>query len=65
MRTRICPLFSSPPRGIWQLKCPTLQKEFTIQGHVNAGRGGGGGGGGGGGVSADLPDALCYLFYVN
>ena len=29
---------------------------------VNAGRGGVEGGGG---VSADLPDALCFLFYVN
>lgn len=25
----------------------------------------GGRGEGGGGVSADLPDALCFLFYVN
>ena len=26
----ICPLFSSPPRGIWQLKSPHPQ-EFAIQ----------------------------------
>ena len=27
----ICPLFWSPLRGFWQLKCPSLQ-EFAIQG---------------------------------
>ena len=27
----ICPLFPSPPRGIWQLKSPHPQ-EFAIQG---------------------------------
>ena len=27
----ICPLFSSPPRGIWQLKSLNL-REFAIQG---------------------------------
>ena len=27
----ICPLFSSPPRGIWQLKSPH-PREFAIQG---------------------------------
>ena len=27
----ICPVFSSPPRGIWQLKCPH-PREFAIQG---------------------------------
>ena len=42
----ICPLFSSPPRGIWQLKSPH-PREFAIQGqkHANAresARGGGG-----------------------
>ena len=31
----ICPLFSSPPRGIWQLKSPHPQ-EFAIQGKKNA-----------------------------
>ena len=30
----ICPLFSSPPRGIWQLKSPHPQ-EFAIQGKKN------------------------------
>ena len=31
----ICPLFSSPPRGIWQLKSPH-PREFAIQGQKNA-----------------------------
>ena len=31
----ICPLFSSPPRGIWQLKSPH-PREFAIQGKTNA-----------------------------
>ena len=31
----ICPLFSSPPRQIWQLKSPHPQ-EFAIQGKKNA-----------------------------
>ena len=31
----ICPLFSSPPRGIWQLKSPHPRK-FAIQGKKNA-----------------------------
>ena len=31
----ICPLFSSPPRGIWQLKSPH-PREFAIQGKKNA-----------------------------
>ena len=35
------------------------------QKNVNAGRGGVEAEGGGGGVSADLPEALCFLFYVN
>ena len=30
----ICPLFSSPPRGIWQLKSPH-PREFAIQGKTN------------------------------
>ena len=34
-RRGICPLFSSPPRGIWQLKSPHL-REFAIQGKKNA-----------------------------
>ena len=31
----ICPLFSSPPRGIWQLKSPH-PREFAIRGKKNA-----------------------------
>ena len=31
----ICPLFSSPPRGIWQLKSPH-PRDFAIQGKKNA-----------------------------
>ena len=31
----ICPLFSSPSRGIWQLKSPCT-REFAIQGKKNA-----------------------------
>ena len=47
----IGPLFSSPPRGIWQLKSPH-PREFAIQGKKNANargsaRGGGGLGAGG------------------
>ena len=34
----ICPLFSSPPRGIWQLKSPH-PREFAIQGKKNANAG--------------------------
>ena len=30
---RICPLFSSPPQGIWQLKSPH-PREFAIQGKM-------------------------------
>ena len=45
----ICPLFSSPPRGIWQLKSPH-PREFAIQdkkmlmpgAQPGKGRGGGG-----------------------
>ena len=47
----ICPLFSSPPQGIWQLKSPH-RREFAIQNKKNANargqpRGLGGGGWGG------------------
>ena len=31
----ICPLFSSPPRGVWQLKSPH-PREFAIQGKKDA-----------------------------
>jgi len=37
----ICPVFSSPPRGIWQLKSPH-PREFAIQGKQNANARGGG-----------------------
>ena len=39
----ICPLFSSPPLGIWQLKSPH-PREFAIQGKKNANARGGGAG---------------------
>ena len=42
----ICPLFSSPPRGIWQLKSPQ-PLEFAIQGKKILMPGGKPGGGGG------------------
>ena len=38
---RICPLFSSPPQGIWQLKSPHPWG-FAIQGKKNAMEGEGG-----------------------
>ena len=41
----ICPLFSSPPQGIWQLKSPH-PREFVIQGKKNANTRGSAGGGG-------------------
>ena len=47
----ICPLFSSPPRGIWQLKSPHPRK-FAIQGKKNANARGSARGGGGGGLGA-------------
>ena len=43
----ICPLFSSPPRGILQLKSPHPW-EFAIQGKKNANARGSAGGGGAG-----------------
>ena len=43
----ICPLFSSPPRGIWQLKSPH-PREFAIhEGKKNANARGSARGGGG------------------
>ena len=47
----ICPLFSSPPRGICQLKSPHPRK-FAIQGKKNANARGSARGGGGGGLGA-------------
>ena len=41
----ICPLFSSSPRGIWQLKSPQ-PREFAIQGKKNANAQGSARGGG-------------------
>ena len=43
----ICPLFSSPPWGIWQLKSPH-PREFAIQGKKNANARGSARGGGAG-----------------
>ena len=55
----ICPLFSSPPRGICQLKSPH-PREFAIQGKKMLIPGGqpGGKGGGGDGAQVELTDAL-------
>ena len=57
----ICPLFSSPPREIWQLKSPHPQ-EFAIQGKKNANARGSARGsarvGGGGWAQVELTDAL-------
>ena len=57
----ICPLFSSPPRGIWQLKSPH-PREFAIQGKKNA-NARGSAGGGGGWAQVELTDAgrVCRL----
>ena len=55
----ICPLFSSPPRGNWQLKSPHIQK-FAVQGKKSANAGGRPGKEGGGGVcwvQVELTDA--------
>ena len=61
----ICPLFSSPPLGIWQLKSPQ-PRELVIQGKKNANGGQPGGGGEGGwfGVWAQLGliDALILVW---
>ena len=52
----ICPLFSSPPRGIWQLKSPH-PREFAIQGQKNANARGSARGGGRGWAQVELTDA--------
>ena len=54
----ICPLFSSPPRRIWQDKSPH-PREFAIQGKKMLMPGGqpGGGGGVGGWAQVELTDA--------
>ena len=53
----IGPLFSSPPRGIWQLKSPH-PREFAIQGKKNANARGSAGGGGW--AQVELTDALVW-----
>ena len=53
----ICPLFSSPPRGIRQLKSPH-PREFAIQGKNANARGSARGGEGGGWAQVELTDAL-------
>ena len=52
----ICPLFSSPPRGIWQLKSPH-PREFAIQDKKNANAPGSARGRGGGWAQVELTDA--------
>ena len=54
----IGPLFSSPPRGIWQLKSPH-PREFAIQGKKNA-NARGSARGGGGWAQVELTDALVW-----
>ena len=58
----ICPLFSSPPWGIWQLKSPH-PREFAIQGQKNANARGSarGEGGGFGWAQMELTDALLVM----
>ena len=52
----ICPHPSSPPRGIWQRKCPHPQ-EFAIQERKNSNARGLARGGGGAWAQLELPDA--------
>ena len=61
----ICPLFSSPPQGFWQLKSPHT-REFTIQGKTILMPGGqpGRGGGGWGWEQLELTDALFEVVMV-
>ena len=56
----ICPLFSSPPRGIWHLKS-THPKEFAIQGKINANARGSARGGGVAWAQVELTDAQAFL----
>ena len=53
----IGPLFSSLPRGIWQLKSPH-SREFAIQGKKKANARGSARGGEGGWAQVELTDAL-------
>ena len=66
----ICPLFSSPPRGICQLKSPH-PREFAIQGKKNS-NSRGSARGGGAWAQVELTDAsgwhfisLIKLFFYN
>ena len=52
----ICPLFSTPFRGIWQLKSPHT-REFAMQGEKKANARGLAGGGGEGWAQLELTDA--------
>ena len=52
----ICPLFSSPPLGICQLKGPH-PREFSIQGKKNANSRGSAWGGGGAWAQVEVIDA--------
>ena len=57
-----CPLFSSQPRGIWQLKSPH-PREFAIQGKKNSNaRGSARGRGGGNWAQVELTDAYDSCF---
>ena len=60
----ICPIFSSPPRGIWQLKSPH-PREFAIQGQKMLIPGDQPGGGGGGALGADGIDWCINCFWEN
>ena len=57
----ICPLFSSPPRGICQLKSPH-PREFAIQGKKKFQFPGVSPGGGGAWAQVELTDALGWHF---
>ena len=57
----ICPLFSSSPRGIWQLK--PHPREFATQGKKNANARESARGVGGGGTGWELTDAEESRYY--
>ena len=60
----ICPLFSSPPRGIWQFMSPH-PREFAIQGKKSANPRGSAGGGGRGvaGRGWNWPEKVSRLMH--
>ena len=60
----ICPLFSSPPRGIWQLKSPH-PREFAIQGKKNANARGWARGGGVGPLGAAVIDWCIMILFIS